>query len=90
MQADDWASNAVIDYGVGHLNASHVAIVGHTHCGGVKAAFNSPKPTSTTGQGKPHGGDKCHGKGKGYDKHGDDEDGEWSAACKSWDSVLFQ
>ncbi|BEJ15016.1 hypothetical protein CspHIS471_0407830 [Cutaneotrichosporon sp. HIS471] len=66
---DDWASNAVIDYGVGHLNSTHVAIVGHTHCGGVKAAFDSKKPNATTGQGKHH---RC--KGKGHGKHGDDED----------------
>lgn len=72
---DDWASNAVIDYGVGHLNASHVAIVGHTHCGGVKAAFDSEKPTSTTGQGKGHHHCKGKGnKGKGHGKHGDDDD----------------
>jgi carbonic anhydrase len=67
----------VIDYGVGHLNATHVAIVGHTHCGGVKAAFDSPAPTATTGQGKPEhkGKGKGHekGKGKGHGKHGDGE-----------------
>lgn len=55
VHADDWTSNAVIDYGVGHLNATHVAIVGHTHCGGIKAAYYSPKPTATTGQGSGHG-----------------------------------
>ncbi|CAK9780221.1 carbonic anhydrase [Cutaneotrichosporon oleaginosum] len=68
FHADDWTSNAVIDYGVGHLNASHVAIVGHTHCGGVKAAYNSPKPDATTGQGKPDGHGHGKGKGKGKDK----------------------
>lgn len=52
VQSDDWSTNGVIDYGVGHLNASHVAVVGHTHCGGIQAAFDSPKPDATTGQGK--------------------------------------
>ncbi|BEI99974.1 hypothetical protein CcaverHIS631_0410170 [Cutaneotrichosporon cavernicola] len=76
---DDWASNAVIDYGVGHLNSTHVAIVGHTHCSGVKAAFDSNKPNATTGQGKHHrckgkGKGKGRGMGKGHGKHGDDND----------------
>ncbi|EIM82464.1 carbonic anhydrase [Stereum hirsutum FP-91666 SS1] len=36
----DVSAHAVLDYAVLHLHVQHVAIVGHTHCGGVEAAYN--------------------------------------------------
>lgn len=54
-----------------------VAVVGHTNCGGAKAAYEAPKPTVTSTSGQ----EKCKCKGKGKDKpkkckgkHGHDEE----------------
>ncbi|KAL1411624.1 hypothetical protein Q8F55_002588 [Vanrija albida] len=43
FQSEDDSANAVLNYGVLHLGATHVAIVGHTACGGCNAAFAAPK-----------------------------------------------
>lgn len=41
-----------VEYGVEHLHASLVVVMGHTHCGAVKAAIDTPAPSGTpTGPG---------------------------------------
>ncbi|KAI5449478.1 hypothetical protein NCC49_004623 [Naganishia albida] len=41
---NDDSANAVLTYAVKHLGVQHVAVVGHTACGGCAAAHESPKP----------------------------------------------
>ncbi|TXT07208.1 hypothetical protein VHUM_03378 [Vanrija humicola] len=49
FQAEDDSANAVLNYGVLHLGATHVAIVGHTACGGCNAAFAAPRDGAAPG-----------------------------------------
>jgi len=46
VKTDDPSAQAVLDYAVGVVKVNHVIIVGHTKCGGVKAAWEA----STMGQ----------------------------------------
>jgi len=42
IHPDDESALAVITYSVGHLNSiEHILVVGHTQCGGAKAAFQA-------------------------------------------------
>lgn len=57
----------MVEYAVGHLNVSHVVIVGHTNCGGAAAAFAAPNPDANkTDNAEGHKDDK---KGKKDKKH---------------------
>ncbi|WOO80668.1 Carbonic anhydrase 2 [Vanrija pseudolonga] len=49
FQSEDDSANAVLNYGVLHLGATHVAIVGHTACGGCNAAYAAPKEGAAPG-----------------------------------------
>ncbi|KAJ9094090.1 hypothetical protein QFC21_006191 [Naganishia friedmannii] len=45
---NDDSANAVLLYAVGNLGVQHVAVVGHTACGGCLAAHGAPKPDENT------------------------------------------
>lgn len=62
FHGDDVSANAVLNYSVLHLGVQHgkltqpptvadlyVVVVGHTACGGCKAAFGSEKPKAEAG-----------------------------------------
>jgi carbonic anhydrase len=76
IHADDWSAQAVVEYALGHLNVSHVVIVGHTNCGGAAAAFAAPNPDANKTEGAG-GANSCpngtaaaggtHGRGDGKD-----------------------
>ncbi|KLT38473.1 carbonic anhydrase [Cutaneotrichosporon oleaginosum] len=46
FHGDDVSANAVLNYAVLHLGVTHVVVVGHTACGGCKAAFGSAAPAA--------------------------------------------
>ncbi|KAL1413789.1 hypothetical protein Q8F55_001572 [Vanrija albida] len=41
---EDHSANAVLNYGVLHVGVSDVVVVGHTGCGGAKAAYEAVHP----------------------------------------------
>ncbi|KAH9832890.1 carbonic anhydrase [Rhodofomes roseus] len=43
FSADDPSAASVVQFAVQRLRVSHVVVVGHTHCGGVAAAFEAVK-----------------------------------------------
>ncbi|BEI94598.1 uncharacterized protein CcaverHIS019_0701700 [Cutaneotrichosporon cavernicola] len=43
---EDNSANAVLNYAVLHLGVTQVVVVGHTACGGCKAAFGSAAPAA--------------------------------------------